>query len=239
MDQALRRARFLSPTKERRPIYYFDLPAPDGTPFENVVRDAVKRARKAGFGTLIPQLPDGTELDEGKLNTVKEMYAFLLSEAKAQDLFVGFYLDPAFEHLAIRTLGEAGDNSLRAKILDCKEYVCARGEAVDRPVARGILLSVVAYCEEYAETVDLRPFIKDGRILWQAPSANFVLRQYVLVEEKGAGINVLIGRLQKSERIFLDELNYVYDWDNESFVPFEWADEHTLTVDGRRVEVKR
>ena len=183
MDQALRRARFLTPTDERRPIYYFDLPIPDGTPFESAICDAVARCRTAGFGTLIPQLPDGTELDEEKLNVVKRMYALLLSEAKKIGLAVGFYLDPAFEHLAIRTLGEAGDHSLRARLLDCKEYVCARGEAVDRPVARDTLMAAVAYCEEYAETIDLRPFIKDGRIVWQAPSANFVLRQYLLVED--------------------------------------------------------
>lgn len=183
MDQALRRARFLSPLDERRPIYYFDLPAPDGTPFEEAICNAVKRTRTAGFGTLIPQLPDGTELDEEKLNIVKQMYALLLREAKAQGLFVGFYLDPAFEHLAIRTLGEAGDYTLRAKLLTCKEYVCSRGELVDRPVARGTLMSAVAYCEEYAETKDIRPFIKDGRICWRAPSANFVLRQYVLIED--------------------------------------------------------
>ena len=140
MDQALRRARFLTPVEERRPIYYFDLPVPDGTPFEDAVRAAVRRARTAGFGTLIPQLPNGTELDEQSFNTVKQMYALLLCEAKKEKIFVGFYLDPAFEHLAIRTLGEAGDHSLRAKLLDCKEYVCARGELVSRPVARGTLI---------------------------------------------------------------------------------------------------
>ena len=176
MDQALRRARFLTPVKERRPIYYFDLPTPDGTPFEDAIRAAVKRAQTAGFGTLIPQLPDGTELDEQSFVHVKQMYALLLAEAKAQGLFVGFYLDPAYEHLAIRTLGEAGDHSLRAKLLDCKDYTCTRGDRVSRPVARGTLMSVVAYCEEYAEAVDLRPFIKDGRIEWTAPSANYTLR---------------------------------------------------------------
>ena len=192
MDQALRRARFVTPANERRPIYYFDLPAPDGTPFEDAVRDAVARAQTAGFGTLIPQLPDGTELDEAKLNTVKEMYALLLAEARERGLFVGFYLDPAYEHLAIRTLGEAGDHSLRAKILECKDYVCTRGELVSRPVARGTLMSAVAYCEEYAEVVDLRPFIKDGRIEWKTPSANYVMRQYILLDDtKREGANYL------------------------------------------------
>ncbi|MBE6630080.1 MAG: hypothetical protein E7624_04445 [Ruminococcaceae bacterium] len=183
MDQALRRARFLTPIKERRPIYYFDLPAPDGTPFEEAITAAVRQCLAAGFGTLIAQLPEGTELDESKLGAVKEMYAYLLALAKKEELFVGFYLDPAFEHLVIRTLGEMGDHSLRAKLLECKEYVCARGEDVNRPIARGTLLSAVAYCEEYAECVDLRPFVSDGKLQWPAPGANFVARQYLLVED--------------------------------------------------------
>ena len=183
MDQALRRARFLRPVKERRPIYYFDLPQPNGEPFEDAIAAAIDTCRTAGFGTLIPQLPEGTELDEQSLAVFKKMYALLLSLARENGFFVGFYLDPAIEHLVIRTLGEMDDHSLRAKLLTCKEYVCARGEAVNRPVARGTLLSAVAYSEEYAETIDLRPFIKDGRLVWQAPSVNYTVRQYVLVED--------------------------------------------------------
>jgi len=103
----------------------------------------------------------------------------------------------------------------------------------------GILFAVTDFGAEYSsEALDSPDGRYTARLVFVDEGA-LGSSQYVLVEEKGAGINVLIGRLQKSERIFLDELNYVYDWDNESFVPFEWADEHTLTVDGRRVEVKR
>ncbi len=101
----------------------------------------------------------------------------------------------------------------------------------------GILFAATDFGAEYSsEALDSPDGRYTARLVFVDEGA-LGSSQYVLVEEKGAGINVLIGRLQKSKRIFLDELNYVYDWDNESFVPFEWADEHTLTVDGRRVEV--
>ena len=187
-----RRAQFLAPPMNRRPIFYFTLPVPDGSPFEKAIDDAVARCRDSGFGALIPQLPLGTELDGEGLIAVKAMYARLLASARAAGLRVGFYLDPAFEHAVIRAMGEMEDHSLRSRLLTCHEYICSREESVSRPLAKGTLLSAVAFSEDTTEIIDLRPFIKDGRIVWEAPAGNFVVRQYLVVEDTDReGVNYL------------------------------------------------
>lgn len=183
MPKEQKRACFLNPENNRRPIYYFDLPAPNSEAFLEAVPLAIERCCRSGFGALIPQLPLGTELDAESLFAVKAMYAELLAAAAERGLTVGFYLDPAFEHAAIRAMGEIGDDSLRARLLQCSEYVCSTREEVNRPIKGGKLLSIVAYSEESGEIIDLRPFVEDGRVRWTAPVENFVIRQYLSVED--------------------------------------------------------
>ena len=193
MIKQARREQFITPEAKRRPIYYFEFPAPDAAPFDAAIEQAVTRCRNAGFGTMIPQLPDGTELDRETLEGVKEMYALLLAAAKREGLFVGFYLDPAFEHAVMRAMGEIKDHSLRARLLECQEYTCSRGEQVDRPLtAKGQIMSIVAYNEDFGESIDLRPFTEEGRIRWQAPAGNYILRQYyVTADMNREGANYL------------------------------------------------
>ena len=62
-----------------------------------------------------------------------------------------------------------------------------------------------------------------------------VYSEYIVVKEVGSDINVLIGRLERAKRVYASGL---LDWDTMKCVPFEWADENTLTVDGRSVEVR-
>ena len=183
MLQKTRREQFAAPDKKRRPIYYFTLPAPDAAAFETAVNEAISRCLSGGFGALIPQLPDNTALDGESLLLIKGMYARLLALAKENGLSVGFYLDPAFERAAIRALDELEDSSLRAKLLVCREYICNPRENVKRPIGEGTLLSAIALCEESSEIIDLRPFIEEDRIVWTAPAGNFVVRQYLCVED--------------------------------------------------------
>ena len=62
-----------------------------------------------------------------------------------------------------------------------------------------------------------------------------VYSEYIVVKEVDSDINVLIGRLERAKRVYASGL---LDWDTMKCVPFEWADENTLTVDGRSVEVR-
>lgn len=183
MKPQTRRARFTAPENVCRPMYYFTLPAPSAAEFEADIIAALETCLRSGCGTALPQLPFGTEIDAEGLACVREMYAVLLREAKARGLKIGFYLDPAFEHAVIHTMGEIGAHDLRARILLCHEHICERGKAVKRRIHNGTLLSLVAYAAESGETVDLRPHLHEGELYWEGANGNFVVREYLSVED--------------------------------------------------------
>ncbi|MBQ9099337.1 MAG: hypothetical protein IJY50_07910 [Clostridia bacterium] len=178
-----RRATFMTPTNARRPMYYFTLPAADDPNFESYLQAEMARCRRSGCSTLIPQLPMGTALNTDTLANIRAMYAFILRRAEEWGLTVGFYLDPAYENAVIRTMSEIGEECMRAKILICKEYICERGETTNRRLTPGERMSLVAVDEEFCELIDLRPFVKDGMLIWQVPAGNYVIREYLAVDD--------------------------------------------------------
>ncbi|MBE6604892.1 MAG: hypothetical protein E7639_04220 [Ruminococcaceae bacterium] len=179
-----KKAAFARPDNSTRPIYYFTFPSPDEADLRAPILSAVEACGRAGCGGLIPLLPKGTELKNvDDVDAVREMYRILLCEAAARGLTVGFFLDSAFENLVIRMLDDLGETSLHAKLLECKEYICRAGEALSRPLHEGSLLSLVAYSEAWGEIIDLRPFIKDNKLCWQVPQGNWVVQEYLAVEE--------------------------------------------------------
>ena len=179
-----KRVAFANPDNTTRPIYYFNFPAPDAADLKAPIVAAVKACRRAGCGGLIPLLPAGTELRHADdVDAVREMYRILLHEAAVNGLTVGFFLDSAFENLVIRMLDDLGETSLHAKLLECKEYICRAGEKLSRRLHEGDLLSLVAYSEAWGEIIDLRPFIKENKLCWEVPQGNWVVREYLALEE--------------------------------------------------------
>ncbi len=168
-----------------RPIYYFDLPPLHADDMEDRIRDAVKRCLTGGFSTVIPKLPEDTSLtDLDDINAVRGIYRVLLAAAKEAGLFVGFFLDFSFENFVIGMMDDLGETRLHAKLLTCKEYICREGEQLSRRLAReGEQQSLVAYSEAYGEIIDLRPFIAEGKLVWEVPRGNWVVREYLATEE--------------------------------------------------------
>lgn len=181
------RANFENPLDAQRPIYYFELPSSTEEDVTATLVQSVETCRRCGCGTLIPQLPADTEIDATTLQNIKRMYAIILEKAKSLGLSVGFYLDPAFERAVILAMGKIGDYSMHSKLLTCKEYVCERGQKTQRKLSRGVRLSLVAFSEENGEVIDLRPYVTDGVLRYQVPNGNYVIREYLLSEEKERG----------------------------------------------------
>lgn len=183
MNYEKRRALFEAPDNAHRPMYYYELP-PLVAPYdEALLRGAVADCRRCGCGAIIPQLPMGTELDAEGIGWLRDAYAVLLEEAKRLQLKVGLYLDPALEHAVIRMLDDLGDNGMRAKLLECKEYLCRAGETVKRKLHEAPLLSLVAVSEEFGEVIDLRPFVSDGTLIYEVPDGNWVIHEYLAVDD--------------------------------------------------------
>lgn len=184
MTNQEKRLAFMHPEGAYRPSYYFDLPLPGDPDADKRLVNTVAACLTAGCGMLIPRLPDeASPLTQEGLEAVRNMYRTLLTEASRHGLQVAFSLDFSYEKLVVRRLAEQGDNSIRAKQLECKEYICRTEEKLERQLHEGELLSLVAYSEAYGEIIDLRPFIRDGKLYWQVPHGNWVVREYLTVEE--------------------------------------------------------
>ena len=178
------RLTFEHPQDAYRPIYYFDLPAPNAANIDAHIIAGVDACLTAGCGTLIPRLPENTVLQStDDVNAVRHMYQTLLEHAAKKELKVGFSLDFAFERFIIGRLDDVGEEGLHAKLLECKEYICRAEEQLCRHLQEGELLSLVAYSESYGEVIDLRPFVKEGKLCWQVPHGNWVVREYRALEE--------------------------------------------------------
>lgn len=184
MTASDRRESFEHPQNAQRPIYYFNLPAPQGdADFKAALIAEVEKCRHCGCSTLIPQLPMDTEIDATTLRTVQGMYEVILKKASELGLSVGFYLDPAFERAVIRTMGEIEEHALRSKLLVCKEYSCERKKTFTRALQKEPRVSLVAFSEETGEIIDLRPFVADSVLTFDVPAGNFVIREYLVVNE--------------------------------------------------------
>ena len=170
---------FEAPADEFRPMYYFDFPPIDDALRTEKIKKTVDTCLRAGCGTLIPRLSKGTRLpDMAALDVLRDMYTTLLTAAREADLKVGFFLDHVFEETVIGMMDDIGETALHARTLECKEYYCRASEELDRRLHEDTLLSLVAYSEAYGEVIDLRPFVKNGRLLFTVPQGNWVVREY-------------------------------------------------------------
>ena len=185
MTHQEKRLAFSGTENAYRPGYYFDLPLPHAPGAKQDIADAVNACLVAGCGMLIPRLPDAAILaDQGDIDAVRESYRTLLTLAAERGLHVAFSLDFALEKLVVRRLVETGDNSIRARQLECREYICHTGETLARRLHASPPLSLVAYSEAYGEIIDLRPYIVEDKLCWQVPEGNWLVREYFTVEEQ-------------------------------------------------------
>ncbi|MBQ8342262.1 MAG: hypothetical protein IJY22_07820 [Clostridia bacterium] len=229
MNGERQKALFINPDGQSRPFYYAELPAPD-CPIEELMTAAervVTQCLQSGCNTLIPRLPFGTELDGTGLANVQTAYGLILKKATELGLHVGFYLDPAFEHGIIHAMSEIGENGLRAKILHCKEYICERGEHIERRLSTGDRMSLVAYSEDTCECIDLRPFADHNTLSWQPPTGNYVIREYLAIEDtEREGANYL------SYEASMGYIRAAFSLFSEVFAPYVGNTLSVLTYSG-------
>ena len=80
-DENLKEA-FLHPADNRRPMYYFELPATDDETFSERLMNEVQTCKRSGCSAIIPQLPLDTELDAAGIAHVCDVFAEILAFAK-------------------------------------------------------------------------------------------------------------------------------------------------------------
>lgn len=173
--------RFADPDPGYRLTVYFDAKRTDAA------ADAVNfvnSCEERDVGRIIPRISDDRLLEPGEAEHFRDTYRAMLSAAKERGIKLAFNLEGAIEDAVISEESDTyGDSFMRSKILVRHEYFCSPGEALDLPLHEGDLMSVVAVGERFGDTVDLRGFVREGRLHWQVPEGNWKISEFLCVSE--------------------------------------------------------
>ena len=157
------------------------------------VLEQVRRSAAAGVGGFIPlPIKDADLSPEETTARFKDFYSKLLHAAEAYSLPVAFTLAKCIEKTVVAAEDALWENTMRARRLKRVTHYCNQNEKVNWSISGGVLLSVVAYNEDHDMVVDLRDRIEDDVVLYDLPSGNWRIVQYLSVpDEDSDRVNIL------------------------------------------------
>lgn len=176
---------FSGPRPEHKPYTFFPLDG-DLTDGE-FISTRLGDYKKAGFGGVVLQPTSATLPAYGTDEYITAMRA-LIDKCKKAGLQVALCDDVDSDERHISGRGGGGFTAAypqyRAKRLSMIEYMCSVGERVNRPLRSGCtLMSLCAYEVDTGETLDLREYVQEGRIIWDVPDGNWNLLQFVCEDD--------------------------------------------------------
>lgn len=167
-------------TKHRLFLFY-DLPT---FPIEwDMVEKYVSRCAGNGIGCIIPCLPPDLEPSAQVMEDLRALYEMLIAEAGKRNMKIGFHLEPVVEQSFYMSEAAAPVAHTRARSLTRREYFCDPGEKLYMQLHPGKLMSVMAYDDEHADMIDLRPYIKDGIVSYTVPPGNWTVEEYLCTDQ--------------------------------------------------------
>lgn len=180
-------------------IYLFfeprSLPVPKQQ-LEKLVYDC----KKNRIDCIIPCLSGVSEASGGTFALISEFYGDLLCMAEKKGLHVGLSIDRLIEDCFFSDsspIPEATRKMLSAKILNHREYYCVECEHVSMDLSDCSVMSVSAFDEENAETIDIHDSLKDGKVEYDPPVGNWVVNAYTCDHDNilGEGMRVSLNKL--------------------------------------------
>ena len=149
-------------TKHRLFLFY-DLPT---FPIDrHAVARYVSRCTGNGIGCIIPCLPPDVEPSPELLEHLRSLYEMLIAEAGRRGLQIGFHLESVVERSFYMSEASAPLKHTCTRTLVRREYFCDPGEKLYIQLPPGIPMSVMAYDDEHADMIDLRPHIQPDGII--------------------------------------------------------------------------
>ena len=167
---------FLDIPSEYRLCLYVDL-ASDSSADDIAL--AVERCAENNIGLIIPEIAHD-DFDYIRPMNLIRIYGILLDCAEKHGIKVALNLEAGIEASIVRYFDDE-DESIRSRVIFKREYYCTKDEQVKIPVGDEIL-SVVAV-EERGELINLRSFVCDGELDWQAPLGNWRVCRYFCAED--------------------------------------------------------
>lgn len=172
---------FKDPDGNYRLAVFFDAQRTDAA------RDAanfVRSCEAQDIGWVIPKISDDRYLEPGELQHFRNTYAAMLEAAREKGLKIIFNVEGAIEDALVREEAERGENLMRAKRLNRREYPCSPDEDIKIKLPKtGEIMSVVAVREFDGELTDLRKFVNDRVLSWHVPTGNWTVHVYTCTDE--------------------------------------------------------
>ena len=176
------REQFENPDSRYKLAVYFDAKQTDAS---DDAANFVRSCESRDIGWVIPRISEDRRLDPGELEHFRRAYAKMLAVARERNLNVMFNIEGAIEDWILSRESARGENTMRSKILNRREFACSPDEdtKIKLPTG-GVLMSVVAVNEYNGEIIDLRKFVTDeNTLVWHCPQGSWIVNAYVCADD--------------------------------------------------------
>lgn len=170
---------------KHRLFLFYDIPS--FPPSREEVESYVERCAQNGIGCIIPRLPKGLTPSADLLTQLAEFYEMLTAAAIKKSMKIGLHLEPVVEQSFYLSPAAESLSHTRTRTLICRQYFCDPKESLYLQLRKGTHMSVMAYDDEHADAIDLRPYIKDGFISYTVPDGNWTIEEYICTDEPQYG----------------------------------------------------
>ena len=179
------KAAFKQVKSKHRLSLFYDLQA--FPPSRESVEAYVEKCAQNGIGCIIPHLPSSVPPSAEVLEQIREFYIILIAEAEKRSMKIGFHLEPVLERSFYMSPAAANIAHTRTRTLIRRQYFCDPKEQLYLQLRKGISMSVMAYDDEHADAIDLRPYIKDNTVSYTVPDGNWTVEEYICTDEPQYG----------------------------------------------------
>ena len=148
---------FRTVKSKHRLFLFYDIPS--FPPTREEVERYVEQCAQNGIGCIIPRLPKDTAPSPDLLTQVADFYEVLTAIAAKKDMKIGMHLEPVVEKSFYLSPAAEFVAHTRTRTLIRREYFCDPKEQIYLQLRKGTSMSVMAYDDEHADAIDLRPYI--------------------------------------------------------------------------------
>ena len=179
------KAAFRQVKSKHRLFLFYDLQA--FPPSRESVEAYVEKCAQNGIGCLIPCLPAALTPSAEIPEQVRAFYEVLIQESEKRNVKVGFHLEPVLEQSFYMSPAAADIAHTRTRTLIRRQYFCDPKEQLYLQLRKGSSMSVMAYDDEHADAMDLRPYVKDNTISYTVPDGNWTVEEYICTDQPQYG----------------------------------------------------
>ena len=170
---------------KHRLFLFYDIPS--FPPSREDVERYVEKCAQNGIGCIIPRLPKGLTPSAELLTEIVAFYEILTAAAVRKNMKIGLHLEPVVEQSFYLSPAAEFVAHTRTRTLIRRQYFCDPKEALYLQLRKGTHMSVMAYDDEHADAIDLRPYLKDGFISYTVPDGNWTIEEYICTDEPQYG----------------------------------------------------